>query len=100
YELRPLATIATALTRQDVSGYPAGGWNTSQTVPQTRLVRALIRNPRDGTAELVSGSAADLVVWSEDPMADDPGALRRAEAMLTIVAGRVAYSRALVSLRP
>ena len=33
-------------------------------------------------------------------MADDPGALRRAEAMLTIVAGRVAYSRALVSLRP
>ena len=100
YELRPLATIATALTRQDVSGYPAGGWNTSQTVPQTRLVRALIGNPRDGTAELVSGSAADLVVWSEDPMADDPGALRRAEAMLTIVAGRVAYSRALVSLRP
>ena len=98
YELRPLATMATALTRQDVSGYPAGGWNASQIVSHTRLIRALIGNPRDSTAELVSGSAADLVVWSEDPMTDDPVALRRAEAMLTIVAGRVAYSRALVDL--
>ena len=92
YELRPLATMATALTRQDVSGYPAGGWNASQIVPHTRLIRALIGSP----AKLVSGSSADLVVWSEDPMTDDPVALRRAEAMLTIVAGRVAYSRALV----
>ena len=98
YELRPLATMATALTRQDVSGYPAGGWNASQIVSHTRLIRALIGNPGDSTTELVSGSAADLVVWSEDPMTDDPVALRRAEAMLTIVAGRVAYSRALVDL--
>lgn len=98
YELRPLATMAAALTRQDVGGYPAGGWNTSQTVSQTRLVRALIGPSRYGTVELVSGSAADLVVWSEDPLADDPVALRRAEALLTIVAGRVAYSRPLINL--
>jgi len=38
------------------------------------------------------------VVWSEDPLVGDPTTLRRAEAMLTIVAGRVAYSRALVEL--
>ena len=98
YELRPLAAMAAVLTRQDDRGYPAGGWNASQTVPRSRLVRALI-GPRPGGAPGLSpGGAADLVVWSEDPLAGDPSALRRAEAMLTIVAGRVAYSRALVEL--
>ena len=96
YELRPLAAMAAVLTRQDADGYPADGWNTSQTVPRGRLVRALIGPRPGGAAGLVSGGAADLVVWSEDPLAGDPMALRRAEAMLTIVAGRVAYSRALV----
>ncbi len=96
YELRPLAAMAAVLTRQDADGYPADGWNASQTVPRGRLVRALIGPRPGGAAGFVPGGAADLVVWSEDPLVGDPMALRRAEAMLTIVAGRVAYSRALV----
>ena len=98
YELRPLAAMAAVLTRQTANGYPADGWNASQTVPLGRLVRALIGPRPGGAAGLVSGGPADLVVWSEDPLVGDPTALRRAEAMLTIVAGRVAYSRALVEL--
>jgi predicted amidohydrolase YtcJ len=94
YPLRPLQAVAAAATRQDVEGYPAGGWNTAQALPQRRLVRALV----GAAAGLEVGDAADLVVWSEDPVAGDAGALRRAEALLTIVAGRVAYSRALVDL--
>jgi predicted amidohydrolase YtcJ len=47
---------------------------------------------------MAPGAPADLVVWSEDPLAGDEPLLRRAEALLTIVAGRVAYSRALVQL--
>ena len=98
YELRPLASMAAVLTRQDAGGYPAGGWNPSQTVPQTRIVRALVGAPMADVAVLVAGGAADLVVWSEDPLTAEPAALRRAEALLTIVAGRVAYSRPLVDL--
>ncbi len=98
YDLRPLGAMAAVLTRQDARGYPAGGWNASQTVPRHRLVRALIGARPGGAPGLSPGSAADLVVWSEDPLLGDPSALRRAEAMLTIVAGRVAYSRARVEL--
>ena len=94
YPLRPLAALAAALTRQDAEGYPAGGWNIAQSLPQGRLVRALVGDSRG----LVPGAPADLVVWSEDPVTSGPDALRRAQALLTIVAGRVAYSRALVEL--
>ena len=93
YPLRPLAAMAAALTRQDAAGYPAGGWNIDQAMPQARLARALIGPLHQNGAGLEQGGAADLVVWSEDPVRGDAGALRRAEAMLTIVAGRVAYSR-------
>ena len=84
------------MTRQDAEGYPAGGWNVEQALPQSRLLRALFVDPMSADAGLSVGRAADLVVWSEDPVLGDAGALRRAEALLTIVAGRVAYSRALV----
>jgi len=94
YPLRPLAAMAAALTRQDSQGYPAGGWNPAQALVQGRLIRVVVGE----AGRLSAGDAADLVVWSEDPMAADAGALRRAQALLTIVAGRVAYSRALVQL--
>lgn len=96
YSLRPLAAVAAAITRQDAEGYPADGWNIDQALPQSRLLRALFLDPMGAGAGLSVGRHADLVVWSEDPVLGDAGALRRAEALLTIVAGRVAYSRALV----
>ena len=89
--LRPLTAMATAISRQDPEGYPADGWNLSQALAAPLLLRALTA---DG--QLRAGGPADLVVWSEDPMSGDPAALRRAEAMLTMVDGRVAFSRALV----
>jgi len=94
YPARPLAALAAALTRQDAEGYPAGGWNLAQSLPQGRLVRALMGDSQG----FAPGAPADLVVWSEDPVTGSPDALRRAAALLTIVAGRVAYSRALVEL--
>jgi hypothetical protein len=94
YPLRPLAAVATAMSRQDAEGYPAGGWHPVQGLPRERLLRALVGE----AAGMAPGAPADLVVWSEDPLAGDEPLLRRAEALLTIVAGRVAYSRALVQL--
>lgn len=94
YALRPLAALAAALTRQDAEGYPAGGWNIAQSLSQGRLLRALAGDSQG----LAPGAPADLVIWSEDPVTGGPDALRRAQALMTIVAGRVAYSRALVEL--
>lgn len=94
YPLQPLAAVANAMTRQDADGYPAGGWNPDEGLPRGALLRMLY-GP-DGA--LAASAPADLVAWSEDPVAGDAAALRRASALLTVVDGRVAFSRALVDL--
>lgn len=94
YPLQPLGAVATAMTRQDAEGYPASGWHLDEGLPRGVLLRAL---SGPGGA-LAAGGPADLVAWSEDPVAGDAEALRRANALLTIVDGRVTFSRALVDL--
>ena len=99
YPLRPLAGLATTTTRSDIDGYPAGGWHPEEKLGRSVALRALV-GPEASGAEpvLAPGAAADLVVWSEDPLAGPPEALLRAEALLTIVAGRVAFTRPLMGL--
>lgn len=94
YPLRPLAAVAAAMTRQDAGGYPASGWNVEEGLPRQVLLRAL----SGPNGALAAGEPADLVAWSEDPVTGDAIALRRADALLTIVDGRVAFSRPLVDL--
>ena len=97
--LRPLVAVAAAISRQDANGYPAGGWHPEQALERSLLVRSLVGAPRTGQpAALQVGSPADVTVWSEDPVAGTAQGLLRGEALLTIVAGRVAYSRPLVQL--
>jgi hypothetical protein len=101
YPLSPFDGILALTTRQNVEGYPASGWYPDQAVGPLLSLRATV-GPRGLASEpvLSSGSPADLVVWSENPLAPDANdeTLQRAEVLLTIVAGRVVYSRPLVDL--
>jgi predicted amidohydrolase YtcJ len=97
--LRPLAAVAAAISRQDADGYPAGGWHPEQALERSLLVRGMVGAPHGRRlAALQVGSPADVTVWSEDPVAGTAQGLLRGEALLTIVAGRVAFSRPLVQL--
>jgi len=99
YPLRPLLAVAAAVNRQDAAGYPADGWNPDQHLSLSSAVRALV-----GTGTSIPDPAlrpdglADLVVWSENPLQGGTQGLLRGQALLTIVAGRVAYSRPLVDV--
>ena len=101
YPLDPVEGILALSTRRNADGYPASGWYPDQGVGRSLALRATV-GPQGLAADAVlsPGAPADLVVWSENPMAPEANddTLRRAEVLLTIVAGRVVYSRALVDL--
>lgn len=97
YPLRPLAMVLAVTRRTDADGYPAGGWHPEHAVGRSFALRALAASPVDGPG-LTPGRPADLVVWSENPMEADDEILLRSQPLVTVVAGRVAFSRALVDL--
>jgi predicted amidohydrolase YtcJ len=103
----PRLGLYAAVTRQDLSGRPPGGW-----LPGERLTRAealagftadaawsLFLDREVGT--LAVGKRADLVVFGRDPMTVPERDIPRAAVDLTLVDGEVAYDRtAPVSTRP
>lgn len=97
WPLEPLAAIRVMATRRDREGYPIDGWVPTQRIAMTDAFRVATGQLRRGAEPLAVGSVADLVVFSGDPLqgTEDLGTLR---AMVTIVAGRVVYSRPLVDL--
>ena len=97
HPMRPLAAVATAMTRQNPDGYPAGGWHADQALAQSTAVRVMAGGEASESV-LRPGAVADLIIWSEDPLQADTQGLLRGQVLMTIVAGRVAYSRPLVEL--
>lgn len=99
YLLRPLESIVVIMRRRDRNGYPTGGWYPDQGLGRSIALRALVGSTAMNDRGVLSpGAPADLVVWSEDLLTSDAEALMRAQALLTMVAGRVVYSRALIAL--
>jgi predicted amidohydrolase YtcJ len=93
----PLLGFYAAVTRQDLSGNPAGGWR-----PQDRLTRpealALLTSDaayaafeEDRRGRVAPGFEADLTVFAADPMASDPARIASIPILLTVVGGRVAH---------
>lgn len=95
--LSPLSMVMATARRTDADGYPAGGWHPEHAVGRAFALRALAASPVDGSG-LAAGAPADLVVWSEDLLQVDDETLLRAQPLVTLVGGRVAFSRALVDL--
>ncbi|MGH9316695.1 MAG: amidohydrolase [Thermoanaerobaculia bacterium] len=95
----PLLGFYAAVTRQDLQGRPSGGWR-----PQERLTRrealalftsdaayAAFEEARRG--RIARGFEADVTVFAADPMAVPEREIPSIPVVLTLVGGRVAYSR-------
>jgi predicted amidohydrolase YtcJ len=93
----PLLGFYAAVTRQDLTGNPAGGWR-----PQERLTRAealalftsnaaYAAFEEDRRGRVAPGFEADLTVFAEDPMASAPNRIASIPVVLTVVGGRIAY---------
>ena len=95
----PIANIYCAVTREDLSGEPKGGW-----VPKEKLTVedavigytlnsaiACFSESEMGTLE--EGKLGDLVVLTEDIFEISPEHIRNAKVDMTVINGKVAFSR-------
>ena len=96
----PLWGFYAAITRQDHSGKPEGGW-----MPEHRMTReeALKSWTLDGAyaefeenrkGSITPGKLADFVVWSNDIMKIPPKQILETKAVMTVVGGEIVYEEA------
>lgn len=93
----PFAGFAAAITREDASGEPFGGW-----IPEERLSReqawkgytidaAYAAFAEDRIGSLEPGKQADFLIVDGDLMLDTPATIRNQRILQTWVGGRPAY---------
>ena len=95
--IAPLLGIYAAVTRQDLSGSPAGGWMPDQRLTIEEAVRAFTidaawaagQEKERGSIE--KGKLADLTILGADIMKIEPGEIPGTEIIATILAGRIEY---------
>ncbi|HUQ13060.1 MAG TPA: amidohydrolase family protein [Novosphingobium sp.] len=96
----PFAGIAAAISREDASGQPPGGWQ-----PQERIDRAAALAgyttgaayagfAEDRLGRLAPGFRADFVFVDVDPLLAPPGEIRRARVLETWVGGAKVFEAA------
>lgn len=92
--------LHSAITRQDKSLEPEGGWYAEQRMSADEAVRgytswsAYASFREDETGVIEAGRWADLTVMNIDPLAladDEPAGILRGSILMTIVGGRVVY---------
>jgi len=102
----PFAGLSAAVSRQDLSGQPAGGWIPSERVTFEQALHGFTRGAAyAGFAEqkfgaLEPGMWADFILVDRDPTKVDAQALGKTEVLETWVAGKKVWSRAPNPGRP
>ena len=99
--LDPFIGLQNAVTRQDVSGQPPGGWVGAQKVTLEQALAAYTRDAayaefedhRKGSLE--SGKLADAIVLSQDLFRISPLDIAKTRVLMTIVGGKIVYREGL-----
>lgn len=94
----PLWGFYAAITREDHSGWPDGGWRPEQVLTRPEALKAFsiwaayaaFEEKQKGTIE--EGKLADLVVLSDDIMEIEPERILKTSVRYTIIGGDVVYS--------
>ena len=103
--VNPLISFYAAVTRQDESGYPPGGWYPAQRMTRSEALKAMTLWPAfAGFQESVLGSIktgklADFTVLDRDIMTVPTNQILSANVVATFVGGRRVYERGGQSLR-
>jgi predicted amidohydrolase YtcJ len=96
-EANPLLGFYAAITRQDGTGNPAGGWTPRQRMTRDEALASFTRQAAFAShSETVAGSLeagklADLVVLSRDIMRVRPREILTTTVRMTIVGGAIVY---------
>ena len=95
----PFYGLHSAITRQDTSGAPPGGWYPAQRMSAEEAVRgyttwSAFAGFDEGEAGVLAvGKRADFTVMTVDPFRDTPASLLRGDIALTVSRGRISYRR-------
>jgi predicted amidohydrolase YtcJ len=98
-EINPMLGIYAAITRQDVKGWPEGGWFPEERMTREQALRgftiwaayAAFQEKLLGSIE--AGKFADMVVLSKDILTVDPKEILTTVPEYTIVGGKVRYQK-------
>ena len=94
----PLLGLYAARARQDVAGWPEDGWQVDQRVGAGAALAGFTRGAAWAVFEehergrLLPGFAADLSVFSVDPVRCTPEELLTAQALYTVIDGEVCFA--------
>jgi predicted amidohydrolase YtcJ len=95
----PFYGLHSAITRQDTSGAPDGGWYPGQRMTAEEAVRgytvwgAFAGFDEADAGMIAVGKRADFTVLDDDPFRAGPEELLRGKVVLTVSRGRVTYRR-------
>jgi len=98
-EPNPMLGIYAAITRQDPSGRPPGGWTANQRMSREAALAsftaqaAFASHAEALTGSLEAGKLADMVVLSKDITQVPPREILSTVVRMTIVGGEVVYER-------
>jgi predicted amidohydrolase YtcJ len=95
----PFPGLGAAISRQDMSGRPPGGWIPSERLTLGQALHAFTRGAayagfaEDRIGALEPGEWADFIIVDRDPTTIDAQALARTQVLETWVGGKKAWSR-------
>lgn len=95
--VQPLLGIFAAVTRQDLEGWPEGGWHPEQLVTREEALRMFTYDAaysvfeEDLKGSLEPGKLADIVVLSRDIMTIPAEEILDTEVLMTILGGKVVF---------
>jgi predicted amidohydrolase YtcJ len=96
----PFPGLAAAVSRQDMSGQPPGGWIPGERLTFAQALYAYTRGSayagfsEDRIGALEPGKYADFILVDRDPAVADPQALARTAVLETWVGGKKVWARA------
>ena len=97
--IAPLLGLHTAVTRQTLSGIPAGGWHPEQQLSLEQAITGYTRLPAwsagkvDCLGIIKPGFLADLTIFEQNLFHVPPAKWSEVNVEMTIVDGEIAYSR-------
>jgi predicted amidohydrolase YtcJ len=95
----PFLGIYAAVTRQDTSGQPPGGWHPEQRMTRAEALRsftceaAYAAFEEDRKGSLRPGLLADFIVIDRDIMTCDPAEIPATRVLLTVIGGETSFRR-------
>lgn len=98
-QVNPWHGVHAAVTRQNFSGQPPGGWYPQQRLSVVEALQGFSSGAAYGSFEetrrgtITPGKDADLTITATDPTSSDSQKLYETEVRYTIVGGKISYAR-------